>query len=148
MFKTKVKKVINITDRIKTFDDACREIGTTEEKFNKLYNNYAYDTLAYEKLKIIIKALNEGWEPDWSNDNERKWFPYFKGSPFGFDGTHCAFWSTASSTGSRLCLKSEELAKYCGKQFEHIYREYMMIDKKLERRNKLKRIVECKYYMI
>lgn len=74
-----------VTERIKTFEDACREIGGTD---NALVNQYLFvangpemddtgkDLLAYLKLRIIAAALNEDWEPQFTED-ENRWFPWF-----------------------------------------------------------------------
>ncbi len=129
----KLQEIINakddITDNIKTFSDACIACGTTEKEFIKATKALCADTIAYEKLKIIIRALNEGWTPDWSNTDERKWYPYFNAASFGFAGTICDGWGAITAAGSRLCLKSQELAEYAGTQFTDVYKAFMIIDK-------------------
>ena len=112
-----------ITERVKTFDDACCVVGFWPEISEKDMP----DEIAYKKLKVVIRALNEDWEPNWENENEYKWYPYFKASPFGFGATTYAIWSTLSFTGSRLCFKSKELAEYAGRQFTTLYKQYMEI---------------------
>ena len=73
MFGEEIFKSKDITERIKTFEDACNELGI-EHPFVRSYNlwmNYgAYnqpDVDAYLKLRIIAAALNEGWEPQFTN---------------------------------------------------------------------------------
>ncbi|MCX6282376.1 MAG: hypothetical protein NTU51_10475 [Bacteroidetes bacterium] len=117
-----------ITDRIKSFEDACVELKTTEESVIKNYDTV--DEVAYRKLKLIAKALNEGWEPDWSNSSEYKWWPYFvwsSGSGFDFSLSyyHCDF--ANATVGSRLCFKTKELAQYAGIQFIELYRDFLTI---------------------
>lgn len=117
-----------ITDRIKTFDDACRELDITEKEFNEKFKKLELDkdTIAYEKLKIIIKALNEGWSPNWLDTSEKKWYPYFNlSSGFVFSVTICGYSYATSTVGSRLCLKSQELAQYAGTQFLEIYKDFL-----------------------
>lgn len=77
-----------ITERVKTFEDACKELGED----HKLVQQYraiegttlmdSIDVVAYFKLHIITAALNEGWVPQFTEDEER-WYPYlvlwFKG---------------------------------------------------------------------
>ena len=67
LFGEEIFKSKDITERIKTFEDACNELGI-EHPFVRSYNlwmNYgAYnqpDVDAYLKLRIIAAALNEGW---------------------------------------------------------------------------------------
>lgn len=69
-----------ITERVKTFDDAMNELGDNHP-FVKEYNAVAAcsgmspDLVAYLKLRIIAEALNEGWEPQFS-DGEQRWYPW------------------------------------------------------------------------
>jgi len=118
----------DITDRIKTFNDVLSELKIDPQDFhNKTYQMEA-DTKAYEQVKLIVKALNEGWLPDWSNSNEYKYYPYFKiGSPSGSGFSYCDYvvWPALSTVGSRLCFKSSELARYAGEQFEDIYKDFL-----------------------
>lgn len=77
-----------VIERLKTFDDACHEIGETHplvQQLNVLERDMAekasssHDvvTASYIKLCIVVAALNEGWTPDWGNKNQHKWYPYF-----------------------------------------------------------------------
>lgn len=118
----------NIMDRIKTFEDACAEIGISNDSCMPIYDEEeSKDEIAYKKLKVIIRALNEGWEPDWTNKNEYKWYPWFiyKSSGFCFSGSDAGYVYANADVGSRLCFKSEELANYAGKQFESIYNDFL-----------------------
>ena len=72
----------DIKERIKTFEDACCELGN-EHPFVKSYEKYVNtasveeaDVIAYLKLRIITAALNEGWEPIFDKD-ERRYYPWF-----------------------------------------------------------------------
>ena len=114
--------------KIKTFDDACIECGTTEKEFNDKFSNVGLplNIISSMKLEIIAKALNGEWIPNWEDSTECKFYPFFKMSPFGFGGSGYVDWIAFSFTGSRLCFKSKELAKYAGKQFEDIYRSYII----------------------
>lgn len=154
-----------VEERIKTFDDACRELGENHP-FVRAYNGYAKniseenkndeDVLAFLKLRIICAALNEGWEPQFTED-EWRWYPWFylytdeelsekseewKTShalkmlrphhPSGYGGLAFARSIHAPSDsntyfGSRLCLKSEALATYCGTQFIDVWADFILI---------------------
>lgn len=59
---------------IKTFDEACKACGTSEEEFYLEWSDRLLpsDTFAYEQLKLITKAINQGWTPDWNNTSQRK----------------------------------------------------------------------------
>ena len=123
----------DIKERIKTFDDVIRELGDDPEEFkNAISIMEEPDEIAYVKLKLIAKALNEGWTPDWSNGEWDKWYPWFKmddsssAGRFSFDGADIR--RSGSAVGSRLCFKSEELADYAGTQFLELYRELFVIE--------------------
>ena len=118
-----------ITDRIKTYEDACRELKKDpiyESAFKA--NGFTIDEINYRKLKTITNALNECWVPNWTNSNENKWQPYFRLSSGGFvfDGAYCAYSVATAGDTSRLCFKSDELATYAGQQFIDIYRGFMV----------------------
>jgi hypothetical protein len=117
-----------ITDRVKTFKDACDIAGITEDVRALLaYNGVDKDMLAtqaHAKVVIVAKALNEGWTPDFSNSNQAKYYPWMKFSPgVGFSCNDYGHVYSSSSVGSRLCFKSSELAKYAAEQFQDIYND-------------------------
>lgn len=75
----------DIKERVKTFEDACSELG----EYNVLVQAYrtaefntsgnqkdVSDVVAYLKLRIIAAALNEGWEPTFDKD-EWRYYPWF-----------------------------------------------------------------------
>lgn len=122
----------DITKRIKTFEDACEELGE-EHTFVKEWKSICDatpDIEAYLKLRIICAALNEGWEPSF-NDNEIRWFPFFNVEKQGnylpvFSYMKSINSSTLAHVSSRLYFKSEELADYCGEQFIDIWQDYLL----------------------
>lgn len=75
----------DITERIKTFEDACKELGSDHPLVLAYQNtnlrdaevaNDNKDIIAYMKLRIIVAALNEGWKPQFI-PGEYRWSPYF-----------------------------------------------------------------------
>lgn len=124
---------VKITDRVKTLDDALKICPPTENmKILLDYNGTDEDMLAakaFLQLTLIAKALNEGWTPDWNNDDEYKYFPFFRLSGSGLVYYDFGYALTFTYVGSRLCFKSEELAEYAGKQFESIYKTYLTLNK-------------------
>lgn len=155
----------DITERIKTFEDACNELGTDHlyvQMFKDIYDksekagaNANRDVMTYLKLRIICAALNEGWEPQFTED-EWRYYPWFwfytldeidnmdedektnrrlmstgdyqtGYAGFAFASSNDAPSFTNAYFGSRLCLKSEALAVYCGKQFIDIWADFCLI---------------------
>ena len=124
---------MKITEKVKSFEDACQilNIEANLPQVEMLPENHKKAIIAHYKLIIIAEALNEGWKPDWDNDDEWKYYPWFdmEGSSSGvcFSCNVYGYWDTFSHVCSRLCFKSRELAEYAGKQFPEIYKNYMTI---------------------
>lgn len=149
-----------VTERIKTFTDACNALGDE----HPLVTQYrltaaAYkgdpmteDFIGYLKLRIIVAALNEGWEPKFEK-GEYRYFPrfyfytkeeydklddevkgrcvlrsgYYTNSYYGFDLTITYHDASYSFTcfGSRLAFRTRELAAYAGRQFIEEWADFM-----------------------
>lgn len=75
----------NIMERIKTFDDAFKELGENHPLVKEYHKRHLFleddsdissDLVAYLKLRIITAALNEGWTPQFTKD-EYRYYPWF-----------------------------------------------------------------------
>lgn len=75
-----------VTERIKTFEDACRELGEAHpfvQHFrlyeSQMHGNFVemYDIAAYLKARIIVAALNEGWTPKFEK-GEWRYAPWYE----------------------------------------------------------------------
>jgi hypothetical protein len=134
--KTKTKKTTKRESKfdfktIKTYEDACVKLGIDPDNVpdsSNIPDEFRKPIIAHYKLMIIYKAINNGWKPDWSNDNQWKYFPWFKvlSSGFGFSLSLFNYDITSTSVGSRLCTDTSEKARYIGEQFESEYREYLL----------------------
>ena len=118
------EKKISIIDRVKAYEDALEVLRRDHFDETNLYPR----EIALRKLEIIIEALNEGWEPDLSNHQEYKWYPYFSWSTAGLG---CSYSNTSPAPADtyfsvRLLLKSKKLADYTGEQFKYLY-EVMLL---------------------
>lgn len=161
-FGEEALKSQDIKERIKTFEDAVNAIGedhplvaqykTINSAFKEADNNL--HLFAYTRLAIIAEALNEGWRPEYTED-EYRYYPWFglytqeeyddiddedkeccrfvgRSIDYAYAGGGLVYadayhGSAYSSTyiGSRLAFKSRELAIYCGKQFIEIWINYL-----------------------
>lgn len=127
-----------ITDRVKTYEDACKVLGVEPiNEQNAKAQGFRSDEIARRKLETIAAALNEGWKPDWNNTDQYKYYPYFyiqenakgKGSAgLSFAITLYSASATAADLGSRLCFYASRLARYAGNQFTDLY-EQILIEK-------------------
>ena len=144
----------DVTERIKTFDDAIQALGE-DHQYVRAYREWmrimyaeCEDVTAYLKLRIIATALNEGWEPTFDED-ERRYYVHFyiyskseyeklndemkKKCVNIFDALDYLAYAHASSPGLysytnfgvRLALKTRKLAEYCGKQFIDIWADFL-----------------------
>jgi len=111
---------------IKTFEDACEELGIDPETVT--HKNDTPDEVAYKKLKIVIRAINQGWVPDWNDKSQYKWWPYFNlSSGSGFSFSHSYYYCELTSVGSRLCFESEAKSNYAATQFNELYKQFFTI---------------------
>lgn len=146
----------DVRKRIKTFEDACREIGIDAEAWNrdKISLGLEPDVLAFLKLRIIVKALNEGWEPQFTED-ECRYYPWFilytreeynkldeeeksrvvyrssDGASALGGGSYASANGDSSYAsadfGVRLAFKTSKLAAYCGRQFLDIWADFVFL---------------------
>lgn len=160
-FVDKVKDDRPVTERIKTFEDACNALGD-EHPFVTQYRLTAgafkgdpkiEDFIAYFQLRIITAALNEGWEPQFTEE-EYRYFPWYVlytqaeidamdeaersellyVGGYADHGARCGlsyavsydgFSISSANIGARLAFKSHELAIYAGNQFRDIYSAFL-----------------------
>ena len=116
----------DITERVKTFEDACKVLG--KDAADESWDDYAITdddkaVNSFIKLRIITAALNEGWTPNWSNYNEPKYYAEFNmatGDVFKVYLTP----HFSKGTCAKLCFRTHELAEYAGKQFIGLYKDF------------------------
>lgn len=133
--KKKAPKKVSFDFRtIKTFEDACRKENIDPEKLpdvSMLSEEFRKPVIANYKLQVIYKAINNGWKPDWNNDNQWKYYPWYSVLSSGFGFSHSLYYYTYTLTdvGSRLCTDTSEKALYIAKQFEAEYIDYFLYSK-------------------
>lgn len=130
--KNEKKEAVKFDFRtIKTFEDACKanRITTMLPDLSLLMDeDLKKPIVAAYKLMVIYKAINNGWVPDWSDDDQYKWFPWFGvlSSGSGFSDSISYYYYTNTYVGSRLCTDSSEKARYIAEQFEAEYVDYFL----------------------
>lgn len=120
---------MKIIDRIKTFEDARDETGRPDvPDFSMLPDDLRKHFEALYKMIVIIEALNEGWTPNWDDNDECKYYPWFATytSSFAFDFSIYVFPDALPGCESRLRLRTSELAEYAGKQFIYIWKDIQL----------------------
>lgn len=148
-------------EAIRTFEDACHDLNRRAEAGDEIsalllsdYESNADnikmpETLAYMKLCIVARAINEGWEPKFTKD-EYRYYPWFYlytqeeidamseenranvlfvggGANYGAScgvssaTSHAGFSYSTSYIGARLAFYDSRRAKYAGRQFIELY---------------------------
>lgn len=133
LFGKQVALYDNITDRVKSFEDACQVLGisTNVPEVKGLPRKHQKAIIANYKLIVIAEALNEGWKPNWQDSDEYKYYPWFDMSNpagVGYSLTHYAASATTAHLGSRLCLKNRELAIYFGQTFTDLFNDSLLLN--------------------
>ena len=133
LFGKQVALYDNITDRVKSFEDACQVLGisTNVPEVKGLPRKHQKAIIANYKLIVIAEALNEGWKPNWQDSDEYKYYPWFDMSNpagVGFSNTNNAASNTTADVGSRLCLKNRELAIYFGQTFTDLFNDSLLLN--------------------
>lgn len=117
-----------ITDRLKTWEDACEMKGidpVDSLPFPEPDNDFEEAINGTFQMFIIVDLLCEGWKPDYTNGNQYKYYPYFKYTDSGFCFSDSLSVCGNASVGARLVLPTRELAEYSGKQFKDIYNKFL-----------------------
>ena len=133
LFGKQVALYDNITDRVKSFEDACQVLGisTNVPEVKGLPRKHQKAIIANYKLIVIAEALNEGWKPNWQDSDEYKYYPWFDMSNpagVGYSYTNGTASSTYAYIGSRLCLKNRELAIYFGQTFTDLFNDSLLLN--------------------
>lgn len=121
---------LNIMERVKSFQDICDIAGVMRCTF-ELPTNATRKQIrknAGNMIELFIEVLNEGWEPDYSNSNEQKWYPYFEYNKRTGRFSYYAYCynDVVSHVGSRLVFKTKALAEFAAKLFIDIYNDYLL----------------------
>lgn len=116
----------NIMDLVNSFEDACKY---KKVKPSSVYNKTdTKDEIAYKKIKFTTSVLNEG-HVFTMKTNENRWYAWFflsSGSGFVFSNSYYGDTIASASSASRLCFKSEALARHAGKILINEYRDFIM----------------------
>jgi len=122
---------------IKTYEDACKKEGINPLQLpdmSMIDLGMGKALITAYKLFVIFKAINDGWEPNWDNAREYKYFPWFyvaadaaRPGGFGFSDSDYAYWCANTYCGSRLCTDTSEKAMYIASTFKDLYIDFFLI---------------------
>lgn len=80
----------------------------------------------YAILREVIKRINGDWEPDWSDQQQPKYYLWFRLNP-AFGLYYVGYSYGSSRVPSRLCFRTKELAlKFTeNPEFVELYKTYL-----------------------
>ena len=112
---------------IKTIEDARIATGHSIN-YIKITNEESTDEWAYRMIKMVVKAINNGWVPDWSNSDQYKYYPWLSisSSGFGFSSSGYGYTFTVTGVSARLCFESREKSDHAGTQFINLYKQFLL----------------------
>ena len=112
------KREKSIMERITSYEAACKELGLDAKTPRS----------AFERICIMIKAINQGWVPDWKNHSQAKWYNWYEADRNGVPSVcACAYGYSIWDSPSALYIKNQELARHIQKIADKDYKEYLQI---------------------
>jgi hypothetical protein len=130
--KKTTKKIAFDFKTIKSFEDACKRknIDPTQLPI-VVVPEIAKQLIAAYKLMVIFLAINDGWEADFNNWDQTKYYPWYRclSSGFGFVDSDFRCSNALTTVGSRLCTNTSEKALYIAEQFKSEYEDFILIKK-------------------
>ena len=115
---------------INTVEAAFKKCGLDPANLpdlSKLSERFSFITTCFI-LSVIFEAINDGWQPDFSNYSQRKYFPWpwVSSSGFGFSSAYYYYVGTVASVGSRLCTDTSEKAIWILEQFPELWKHWLL----------------------
>lgn len=94
---------------------------TTEEEFNNLYEKLPNHVKAFEKECMVVAYYNKGWKPNFTDSNERKYYPWFCMDNFRLN--YVFYFCALSICSARLLFKNKEDVNDAVKNFFEVFKE-------------------------
>jgi len=119
---------------IKSYEDACKALSVapiSEQAFNAFPKSDRANLMAYYKLTVITRAINDGWQPNWNDRNEDKYEPYYFTNSAGLSYALARRVPsyTIAYIGSRLCFRDYDRVLYAVHTFDDLYKAYFFPEK-------------------
>lgn len=117
----------DIKDRVNSYESACKILNITPRSITDFsFMGEKQAKKWFSRLKIVtgIKAINEGWAPDFENESQRKWYNYFTNKNRSFSSASYYYYAYSSS-GSDEYIESQEKANVIAKVFKEEYITYL-----------------------
>lgn len=113
------------------FEEACLSLGITNSvpEVSLLPERDQKAITAFYMLSVIIQWVNEGWQANFKDYTQRKWYPYFYLDNSGLSASYAAYVFSYATTavGARLAFKSKSSAIEWAKKLLPLYEDYLLI---------------------
>lgn len=81
-------------------------------------------------LMVVFEAINDGWQPDFTDRNQVRYFPWpdVSRSGLGFSNSDYVYddGRTRARVGSRLCTDSSMKALFILEQFQDLWKTWLL----------------------
>ena len=81
-------------------------------------------------LMVVFEAINDGWQPDFTDSGQVRYFPWPVVSRSGLGFSHsycdCDYGHTVAPVGSRLCTDSSAKALFILDQFQDLWKTWLL----------------------
>lgn len=116
-----------VKDILKGYASACDILNRkqlTIDSFSFLGEKQAKKQFARHKIVTCIEAINQGWEPDFDNSNEYKYYVWMYGKKNGFS-SGVDYFGSETSVGSDMYCETRENMELIEKICKQDYIEYL-----------------------
>lgn len=126
--KKNMPKPESINDKITSYEACCKLIGIkplTLKQFGFLGEREGKRQFHLHRVTTGIKAINEGWYPDFENENESKYYTWFYNKKRGSRSGSSVGVFYGSFVVGDLYIQSSEKAEIIAKVFRDDYLEIL-----------------------
>lgn len=90
-----------------------------------IQKRFQFGNVAQYKLEVIRTAVVGKHKFDWNSWDEKKWFPWFWMNKPGFRlaGVYYGYGNAHTTSGARLCFRTQEQARWIGTDCIWLYKE-------------------------
>lgn len=114
----------SLKERVNSIEDVYKELG----RYMPTVNDYKFlpkekreRALNSQYIDDIAELFNDGWKPDFLNNNQYKYYPYFRKNSSGWFLCVVFGYNDGSSLGSGFYFKDKDTANLVVSKFMAIY---------------------------
>ena len=122
---------VGINEVVTNYEEAEQYLNDGSVGSTQSSDRYIHALIALNKLFTIADAWNrdDNFEPDFSDENQEKWYPRFvysnEAGKFIYNNVHNTGLYCYAYYGFQLCFKTAQRAKQFGEQFIDLWNEVL-----------------------